>query len=230
MKIKFYQVGGSVRDELMGLKSNDIDYAVEAPSFEHMRQAIIDRGGEIFLETPRYFTIRAKVPQLGCTDYVLCRKDGGYSDGRRPDEVCAGTLLDDLSRRDFTINAIAKGEDGEIFDPFDGQIDIQRRIIRCVGDTKERFKEDSLRLVRAFRFAMTKNFSISGDIRECLRCGYILSGLKNVSAERIREELTKCFAHDSLGTLRLFHSFPEFMELVINNENGIWLKPTTEKK
>jgi len=230
MKIKFYQVGGSVRDELMGLKSNDIDYAVEAPSFEHMRQAIIDRGGEIFLETPKYFTIRAKVPQLGCTDYVLCRKDGSYSDGRRPDEVCAGTLLDDLSRRDFTINAIAKGEDGEIFDPFGGQIDIQRRIIRCVGDTKERFKEDSLRLVRAFRFAMTKNFSISGDIRECLRCGYILSGLKNVSAERIREELTKCFAHDSLGTLRLFHSFPEFMELVINNENRIWLKPTTEKK
>lgn len=230
MKIKFYQVGGSVRDELMGVKSNDIDYAVEAPSFEHMRQAIIDRGGEIFLETPKYFTIRAKVPQLGCTDYVLCRKDGGYSDGRRPDEVCAGTLLDDLSRRDFTINAIAKGEDGEIFDPFSGQIDIQRRIIRCVGNTKERFKEDSLRLVRAFRFAMTKNFLISGDIRECLRCGYILSGLKNVSAERIREELTKCFAHDSLGTLRLFHSFPEFMDLVINNENGIWLKPTTEKK
>jgi len=230
MKVKFYQVGGSVRDELMGVKSNDIDYAVEAPSFEHMRQAIIDRGGEIFLETPKYFTIRAKVPELGCTDYVLCRKDGGYSDGRRPDEVCAGTLLDDLSRRDFTINAIAKGEDGEIFDPFGGQIDIERRIIRCVGDTRERFKEDSLRLVRAFRFAITKDFSISNNIKRCLHSEDILSGLKNVSTERIREELTKCFAYNTVWTIRMLCLYPEFMPIVINDENRIWLKPTTEKK
>ena len=230
MKIKFYQVGGSVRDELMGLKSNDIDYAVEAPSFEHMRQAIIDRGGEIFLETPKYFTIRAKVPQLGCTDYVLCRKDGGYSDGRRPDEVCAGTLLDDLSRRDFTINAIAKDEDGKRIDPFGGYKDLEKGIIRCVGDTKKKFAEDSLRLVRAFRFAITKTFLMSDDIKRCLHSEDTLSGLKNVSTERIREELTKCFAHNSVWTIRMLCLYPEFMSIVISDENKIWLKPTTEKK
>lgn len=124
--IKFYQVGGSVRDSFIGLKSKDIDYAVEAPSFDAMREAIKERGGEIFLETPQFLTIRANVPGMGACDYVLCRKDGEYVDGRRPETVTAGTILDDLARRDFTMNAIAIAEDGTILDPFDGRKDISQ--------------------------------------------------------------------------------------------------------
>lgn len=74
----FFEVGGAVRDKLLGVQSKDIDYAVEAESFSAMRDAVIERGGKIFLETPQYLTIRAHVPKLGAADFVLCRKDGEY--------------------------------------------------------------------------------------------------------------------------------------------------------
>src|SRR5687768_7510936 len=118
MNIQFFQVGGSVRDELLGKQSKDIDYAVEAPSYGAMREAIVERGGEIFQENEAFLTVRAKVPTLGACDYVLCRKDGTYDkDGRRPDFVEVGSLADDLARRDFTVNAMAKAEDGTLVDP-----------------------------------------------------------------------------------------------------------------
>ena len=111
--MKIYQVGGSVRDEFLNIKSKDIDYAVEADSFGDMRKYMIDNGYNIFLETPQYFTIRAKFPDSHecnhlVADFALCRIDGQYSDGRRPDKVHRATIHEDLSRRDFTINAIAK--------------------------------------------------------------------------------------------------------------------------
>lgn len=205
---KFYQVGGCVRDELMGVKSKDIDYSVEAPSYEAMRNAILDRGGRIFVENPEFFTVRAKVPQMGACDFVLCRRDGEYTDGRRPDEVLAGSLMDDLARRDFTMNAIAKDEGGTIIDPFNGQRDIEGKTIRCVGLAEQRFTEDALRLLRAIRFSITKSMAMHVSIQDCLRNPKIVKRLASVSVERVSDELTKALACSTLGTLTLLERFP----------------------
>lgn len=227
MSVKFYLVGGAVRDKLLGLESKDMDYAVEAPSYQDMIAAIKERGGEIFLEKPEYATVRAKVPNLGTADFVLCRKDGYYSDGRRPDSVAPGTLLDDLSRRDFTINAMAIDEAGKIIDPFNGQNDLKNKEIKCVGNAKDRLTEDSLRMLRAIRFAITKDMTISEDIDWFMYYGNP-ELIKNVSVERIREELYKCFKHNTPKTLHYLQAYHCMTEIIF--ENGLWLKPTLEQR
>lgn len=225
-EIKIYQVGGSVRDELLGVTSKDLDFAVEAPSFEAMKKYIEDNGGDIFQEKPEFLTIRARMPKVGPSDYVLCRKEGKYSDGRRPDSTEPGTILDDLSRRDFTMNAIAKCPDGTLYDPFGGQEDIMNRLIRCVGSTLERFTEDSLRILRAIRFSITKDFDLDDEILSILDIDCVLNKLNSVSPDRIREELHKCFAHDTIATLWFFERFQHLKYVVFNK---MWLKPTTEE-
>ena len=225
-KARFFQVGGCVRDKFLGVEAKDIDYAVECESFDAMRAAIKERSGQIFLETPKYFTIRAKVPTLGATDYVLCRKDGEYLDGRRPESVEAGTILDDLARRDFTMNAIAFDVDsGEFIDPYNGRGDIIARIIRCVGDPVKRFTEDKLRLLRALRFAITKGFRIDIDVNDCLMDSALVGGLKGVSVERIREELLKCFQADTSATLSAL-AFYHAIRQACFDSGGLILKPT----
>lgn len=229
-EVRFYQVGGSVRDSFLGLKSKDIDYAVEAASFNEMREAILGRGGTIFLETPQYLTIRARVPELGACDFVLCRKDGAYNDGRHPENVEVGTILDDLARRDFTINAIARAEDGEIIDPYDGSTDLLvYQLLRCVGSPKKRFGEDGLRILRAIRFSVTKQLIVDDQIWKYLideeGCIHAIQG---VSLERIREELNKCFSFNTNETLEFFDNFPIFRKFLFNK--ALWLKPTTEEK
>jgi tRNA nucleotidyltransferase/poly(A) polymerase len=220
----FYLVGGAVRDELLGVKSKDYDYSVEAESYEAMKEAINVRGGEIFLENPEYLTVRAKVPGLGAADYVLCRKDGAYSDGRRPDEVVMGTLHDDLSRRDFTVNAIAKDEGGRLIDPFGGIEHLKRGVLHCVGDAQDRFREDSLRILRALRFSITKGLDITQYLHQCLRNEEIVSGLENVSGERIREELHKMFKHNTLLTLGMLEEYSLVKHYCF--PEGLWLMPT----
>lgn len=229
---KFYQVGGSVRDELLGLPSKDIDYAVEAESFDAMRQAIVERGGEIFLETPAYFTIRGKVPGLGACDFVLCRKDGEYTDGRRPDSVEPGTIYDDLARRDFTVNAMAKSESGELLDPHNGRHSISVKRIKCVGSAKDRFAEDGLRVLRAIRLAITKEFYLDHEIDHFLSMNGAEEYLKGVSVERIREELHKCFVFDTEGTLAYLNLYPELSGYLFDEKSklGLWLKPTLEAR
>lgn len=227
---KFYQVGGSVRDLLMGAQSKDIDYAVEAESLTAMREAILARGGTIYLETPEFFTIRGSIPELGPCDFVLCRKEGNYIDGRHPGLVESGTIIDDLARRDFTMNAIAIGPEGEVLDPHEGKADIQNKRIRCVGDTWTRFTEDGLRMLRAVRFSITKNFYLSGDIDDLLADEeFFEPRLKGVSTERIREELMKCFSFDTNLTLDKFGDYPRFRRFVLSMP-GLWLKPTLEKR
>ena len=221
--VKFYKVGGCVRDELLGRKCNDIDYSVEAPSYDVMRKAIVELGGTIFVENPEFLTIRAKVPGMGACDYVLCRKDGQYSDGRRPDLVEAGDIYDDLSRRDFTMNAIAKGEGGYI-DPLSGRIDIENRLIRCVGDARQRFEEDALRLLRALRFAVVLGFELDDDVHYCLSDSHMAVKLRHVSVERIREELLKAFKSSTLTTLAYLEEYPRIADVVF--DNGLWLMPT----
>lgn len=227
MDVKFYKVGGCVRDEILGLKSKDIDFAVEAANYDAMKLAIEQRGGTIFLETPQHFTIRAKVPDLGAADFVLARKDGAYSDGRRPDSVEAGTLLDDLARRDFTMNAIAQSEQGELIDPFNGRDALSFKEIRCVGGV-DRLREDSLRMLRAIRFAVTKGFFLSFEIEEFLKDSHNAVLLANVSQERIREEMNKAFAHDTLLTLWMLEKFPFIRDNIFSR--GLSLEATLKER
>lgn len=227
MSIKFYIVGGYVRDQILGVPSKDKDYAVEAPSYEAMRDYIAQHG-KIWQERPEYFTIRAKLNGEDC-DYVLCRKEGFYSDGRRPDSVQMGTILDDLSRRDFTCNAIAIRDDGSYYDPFDGSNDLQNRILRCVGNPKERFSEDSLRLLRAIRFSITKQMVLDPSIIDCLHDVDIVSKLENVSIERIREELIRCFAYNTQHTLSSLEYYWKVKEAVFGTGDLI-LTPTIKAR
>lgn len=212
MSVTLYKVGGYVRDSILGIKSKDIDYSVEADSYDEMREYIIANGGKIFLETPEYFTIRAKLNNEDA-DFVLCRKDGAYKNARHPDSVQIGTIDDDLARRDFTINAIAIKEDGFYYDPFNGLSDIKAKIIKCVGNTG-RLKEDGLRIIRAMRFKITKGFELDRSIIRFIDSGVSeeLGLIRNVSSERIADELNKMFAHDMMESIFMFKRYSAFWE------------------
>ena len=236
-----FEVGGCVRDEIMGLPSKDIDYTIvlepgdlldefEDP-FVAMHVNLWELGFKVFVISPEFLTIRARFPKTDVehsnltADFVLARKESGYTDGRRPDRVEPGTLIDDLRRRDFTMNAIAKDTDGSLIDPFNGRDDIEDAIIRCVGDPDDRFAEDSLRMLRAIRFSVTKGFVIHPDVT-----GSIWNHrreLTNVSGERVREELDKMFRHD---WLRSFELLREHRMLDIIQDMGVGFKPTFERK
>jgi tRNA nucleotidyltransferase (CCA-adding enzyme) len=224
--IKFYQVGGCVRDRLLGKKSKDIDYSVEAPSFEIMKRAVAIRCGAnpddeedfnrvIKVVKPEFVTIRAIDPKLGGVDFVLCRKDGKYSDGRRPDSIEMGTLADDLARRDFTVNALAEDENGNIIDLFDGQTDLNNRILRCVGGT-ERLREDSLRMLRAIRFQITKGFWPDKDLESFLMDANNVSLLDTLPIERIRDEIMKCMEFDTLETLHVLNKYHQIRNAIFS--------------
>ena len=215
--IRFYKVGGAVRDQFLGIKAKDIDYAVEAPNYEAMRDYIAAHG-KIWQERPQFFTIRAQLNGENC-DYVLCRKEGFYSDGRRPDSVEPGTIFDDLARRDFTCNAIALADDGSYIDPHYGCNDLKNGILRCVGNAEDRFNEDSLRLLRAMRFSITKLLKLDPAIVVCLDSYKIVNELDNVSIERIRDELHQCFMFNTGSSFRFLENFPILEEKIFSFTN-----------
>jgi tRNA nucleotidyltransferase/poly(A) polymerase len=141
-----------------------------------------------------------------------------------------GDIYDDLSRRDFTMNAIAVDmQSGDFIDPHNGRMDIESRFIRCVGDTTERFSEDSLRILRAIRFSITKEFRMSDAIHAALHNRSIVSKLINVSQDRIREEVNKCFRFNTYQTLLTFQHYPIVQEYVFGN-NSMWLEATNKSR
>lgn len=248
MTIQLFEVGGSIRDEMLGFQNKDRDYvAVCEGGWRELLTWSNDAMDKVFLVTPAYFTIRGMVDGE-VMDVVLARKDGAYSDGRHPDEVEPGTLEDDLARRDFTMNAIARSVwTGKVIDPFNGQEDIKNKLIRCVGNSAHRIEEDSLRILRALRFFVTKGLTLSEDLSKMLYRNRLVqdgvvqepsyAGLKvtdlleSVSRERVREELHKMFKHDSLSAARtLFGSMvhQELQEEILGND--IWLRPSMEKR
>lgn len=231
MTVKFYRVGGCVRDEFLGRKSKDIDHAVEAPSFEAMKKEIMDRGGRIYQCKPEFFTIRAMVPMLGDCDFVFCRKEGPYSDGRRPDWVKPGSIEDDLARRDFTINAMAKDENGGIIDPHDGRVDIVKRILKPVGDARQKLTEDGLRIIRALRFSAQLGFMIGSDIDNVLRDDdLMLHVVPQQKKERIRDELEKGFRANSYAMIRVLAKYPVIANCIFNPKQDMWLLPTQKSR
>ena len=217
MMIKIYKVGGCNRDDILGIRSNDIDYSVEADSYESMK-LYVAATHTIVYEQPQYYTIKAKGADNNSVDFVLCRKDGAYRDGRRPESVERGTILDDLIRRDFTMNSIAIDiEGGAVIDPYNGAEDIEKRIIRCVGNTHTRITEDVLRLVRAFRFHIVLGFDIDSAIINYLWDINYVEKLEFVSRERIMAEMAKCFAFATAKTLKALTKFPVFSEYLFAN-------------
>lgn len=225
-KFKIYLVGGHCRDEIIGRKSKDLDFVVIAPTFEDLVQAIKEEGGEIFVEKKEFGTVRAKHPKHGVADFALPRLDGVYSDGRRPDSVTFVQSIEaDLSRRDSTMNAIAKDADtGEIIDPFNGVQDIKSGIIRAVGNPIERLKEDSLRSLRYIRQSCQLGFIIEHGLDAFLKKQNV-KDFSSVSTERILEELTKTFkVKFGITVICYYNWISDLMD-----ERGLWAKPTNEK-
>jgi tRNA nucleotidyltransferase/poly(A) polymerase len=244
---KFYEVGGCVRDEILGLKSKDIDY-VAVPSDDLLRDVssahtmfgilegyLKEEGFELFLVTPDCFTIRAKFPKghkyQGVADFVMARKEVGYIPDTRQPIIVPGTLYDDLERRDFTLNALAKDDDGKIIDYFDGLWALEAKMLITPLDAKTTMLDDPLRLLRAFRFSITKGFTISPRVWEtCLMDSVVKKLEEVVSQERIREEVFKMMKHDTIKSLELFNEIgranPIIIEIIFGR--GMWLKPTME--
>ena len=225
--MKIYQVGGSVRDKMLGRVSKDLDYAVEAGTFEEMRAEIQARGYKIFLETPKYLTIRAHGPD-GPADFSLCRRDGIYLDGRHPEKVEAATIEEDLARRDFSMNAIAVDIDtGEVLDHHCGQADIEAKVLATVGKPEDRFGEDALRAIRGVRFLVCLGFTANVKTLSAIKAMKV-SDFSGVSTDRIRDELFKMFQQDTSTSLYWMVEFPELVKLMC--ERGVWLRPTTEER
>ena len=239
MTIRLFEVGGSIRDELMGIDNPpDRDFCAESPDgWEVLLAWCHANMKRVFLVTPEFFTVRGMMSNGTSIDVVMCRKDGSSSDGRHPDAVEAGTLLDDLARRDFTINALAREVNpetleaiGDIIDPFNGVEDLVLRRLHCVGTAEERMAEDWLRLLRAVRFAVTKNLDFDDEIgKQLIEAKNWEKVIESVSVERIREELHKMFKHNTVGSLMFFVDFaPAGLSLL--NKTGIWLRPSLGSK
>lgn len=237
-KFKEYLVGGAVRDEILGLSNKDLDYVfvfedldenqTAEECFNEMYQNIQDRG-EIFLSTPSCYTIRYKDRETKeVKDVVMARKEVGYIPGTRTPIVKPGTLYDDLERRDATLNALAKDEDGTIIDYFNGLTHLKYGILRTPLDPIKTFDDDALRIIRFIRFSITKGFTIPGDIDRVIQKYDYDNKMGTVSTERIREELFKCFKHNTLLTLWQLNCFPNLRDYIFKN-NLLWLKPTMEQ-
>lgn len=245
--MRVYEVGGFIRDSLLRIPSKDIDFAVEGPgSLADMACDLADAGFDVFQTNDSTFTVRARFPK-GWTasptvadgygglaaDFVLCRKEGPYSDGRHPDWVQVGDLFDDLARRDFTVNAIAFDIERRVYiDPHYGREDIKHRQLRFVGNAQDRLTEDALRAVRGLRFIITKGLNPVHSTWVAITSEATAERLADndiVSVERIREELYRMFKHDTRATLDLLTQLPTHTYDAIMR-SGLWLEPTLKDR
>ena len=185
-----YAVGGCVRDELLNRVNFDVDITTSARPDEIKEvfkdYKIIDIGA-------KFGTIKV-LDEDSEYEITTMRRESGYSDKRHPEKIAfTNDIKEDLKRRDFTINAMAK-RNGQIIDLFDGKKDLKDKIIRAVGTPNERIKEDVLRSLRAVRFATTLNFDISDDLKTAIRNN--AESIEEISKERIQVELNKILLAD----------------------------------
>ena len=195
-----YAVGGCVRDMARGVPPHDYDICTSALPAQTERCFAGERVVETGLKHGTVTVLMAGEPY----EITTFRTDGDYLDGRHPQSVAfTDSLTEDLRRRDFTINAMAYHPDIGLRDPFGGQADIARRMIRCVGDAGARFTEDALRILRALRFAAELGFDIAPDTARAMR---ELSGrLALISRERIAAELLRALKGiNAVPVLRAF--------------------------
>ena len=214
-----YAVGGCVRDSLLGVLPADWDITTSARPYQvkELFSRTLDTG-----ITHGTVTVMLGKEGFEVTTY---RIDGEYEDGRHPKEVVfTGELLEDLRRRDFTINAMAYNDREGVIDAFGGIEDLHAGIIRCVGNPEERFQEDALRILRAFRFAGQLGFSIEENTLQA--AAKLAENLKKISAERIAAELGKTLVSKNPGILRTAYEagvtaviLPEFDRMMETGQN-----------
>lgn len=209
---KGYIVGGAVRDLLTKTATTDWDFTTDATP-EEIQKLFPDSYYD-----NKFGTVGVKLEEK-IVEITTFRSESGYSDRRRPDKVVWGkSLHEDLHRRDFTINAMVISPKGEIIDPFDGQKDLKKKLIRAVGDADKRFGEDALRMMRAIRIAAQLGFSIEPKTLTAINKNSAL--INQIAGERVRDELLKILASPfpKDGVLMLFasglltHILPELME------------------
>ena len=191
-----FLVGGCVRDMLMGKVPHDIDITTDATPDEIKE---VFKGYHTLDIGAKHGTITV-ILEGEPIEITTYRRESTYTDGRHPDSVTfTQNITDDLSRRDFTCNAIAYSPTIGIVDPFDGQSDIKSKTLRCVGTPAERFKEDSLRILRGLRFASVLGFTIDSATEKAM---YSCRELINiVSPERIFTEISKLICGKNAGTI-----------------------------
>lgn len=223
---ELFFVGGCVRDLLLERELHDYDFTTNATPdemikmFEGMDCSVIPTGIK-----HGTLTIRKDAMAVEITTY---RKDGMYEQHRKPHQVTFTTAIEeDLSRRDFTINAIAWHPKHGLIDPFHGQEDLEKKIIRTVGDPQQRFTEDALRILRGLRFSFTLQFSIDEACQKAMKeNAHLLSFISN---ERIRDEFNKMLMSDAnnlLSTLKKMEVLPyiiaEFPKLYTLSQETKW--------
>ncbi len=194
-----FVTGGAVRDMMMHKEPHDYDIATSALPEDTRRlfSRTIDTG-------IKHGTVTVIINGVGY-EITTFRTDGIYLDGRHPERVrFVNSVYTDCARRDFTINSMMYGSDGEIIDFFGGRADIKEKLIRCVGESEKRFKEDALRMLRAVRFSAALSFDISPETEKAIKkCSMLI---KRVSTERIFEELNKILLSDNPDYIRTLHN------------------------
>lgn len=188
---KVYFVGGCVRDALMGKACTDFDITL-CMTPQRIIQILKDASFFPFMKNEKFGTVSVDVKEgnsLLTVEITPFRSEGDYRDFRHPQSIVfAQRIQDDLSRRDFTVNAIALSKEG-VQDDFDGMTDMQNLLLRCVGDAKERFREDALRILRALRFCAQLGFEMEEQTEKALyECAHLLS---KISLERKTAEIKK---------------------------------------
>jgi len=203
-----YAVGGCVRDTLLGIAPKDWDVCTNALPHQ-MQQVFADcRVIETGLQHGTLTVMYDHEPY----EVTTFRVDGEYTDHRHPDEVIfVADVREDLSRRDFTVNAMAWSEETGVVDAFGGQQDLSARMIRCVGEPEKRFGEDALRIMRAMRFASVYGFAIAPETDAGI---HALKGtLTGVAAERIRVELAKLLCGHGAGDI--LRAYLDVMQVIM---------------
>lgn len=195
-----YAVGGCVRDAMMGRTPHDWDITTSATP--QQVKALFPRTIDTGIQ---HGTVTIMIGKTGY-EVTTYRIDGDYLDGRHPEEVIfTSNLVEDLKRRDFTINAMAYNDRAGVVDEFDGMSDLNNKVIRCVREARERFTEDALRILRALRFSAQLDFTISDDTCEAVK--ELAPTLIKISRERIQTELDKLITSDHPGRIRLVQLF-----------------------
>ncbi len=212
-----YAVGGCVRDIIREVEPNDFDITTNATP-EQVEKVFKKSFKNNDFGTVTVIT-GSKKKNLEKVEITPYRTEQGYSDRRRPDRVrWSKSVEEDLKRRDFTVNAIALHSSGKVIDPHKGREDLKKGVIRAVGEPKQRFSEDALRMMRAVRFSATLDMSIEKETEEAIKEN--ASFLQEISAERIRDEFLKIIMCDKAaegvdslrGTGLLQYFLPELLE------------------
>lgn len=203
-----YVVGGCVRDTLLGKQPKDWDVCTNALPQEMQRVFADCHVVETGLQHGTLTVMINHEPY----EVTTFRVDGEYTDHRHPDEVIfVADVKDDLSRRDFTVNAMAWSPNTGLVDAFGGQEDLAAGIIRCVGDPRKRFDEDALRIMRALRFASVYGFTIDPATDAAIH--ELKDTLIGVAAERIRVELLKLLCGQGAGDI--LRAYPDVMQVIM---------------